>query len=480
MHRLPDAFVDRMVEVLGSRARLDTLLEVDERRAMRVNRLKTTERELVRRLEALDLSLERVPYAEDAFFVEDPHAEERSIGHVFEHQAGLVFLQAPVSTLPVNALDPQPGERVLDIAAAPGSKTTHIAERMEDRGLLVANDVHRGRVNNLISNLDQTGATNTVVTRADGCRLVWPVTFDKVLVDAPCSTLGSMHADWTPIERFSDGLVRGLAGKQRSLLTSAFHAVRPGGRIVYSTCTLEPRENEAIVDWFLDTYPVGVDTLELGIGHPGQATVAGETYRGDVEAAVRVFADEAASESFFVASFTKQADATFEDPRERDWIRGQIEPGPEHAIEDLVEHYGLGDPLVDEMQATQTASRWYGYTGPDVDEAISLGPDRAGLYVARPEAQGPRLSFEAATLVGRDAERTIDLAPDQARRWLAGEEVELGMGHDVPDAFAVVTCRGEPLGCTRPFGTRLPSYVPKRNRVPAEGELCGFLAVEGE
>lgn len=478
MDELPDAFVDRMVEILGSRERLDELLQAPDQRAVRVNRLKTTPDELERRLGALGVELEPIDWATDAFWPRDPD-EDRALGSVFEHRAGHFFIQSPVSTLPVEALDPQPGERVLDLAAAPGSKTTHIAERMRGQGLIVANDLHPGRVNNLISNLDQTGAPNTVVTQTDSCRLDWSIRFDKVLVDAPCSTLGSMHKDWVPIERFEDQRIRRIAGTQRSLMTSAFHAVEPGGTIVYATCTLEPRENQAVVDWFLDGFPVEIETFEPSIGQPAESEVAGESYDPGVSRARQVLADESASESFFVARFTKLEDAPFPDARTAHRAETEIETGPDDAVDRVADHYGLDHELLDEMRAVQTPARWYGSTTPELDQALELDPDRIGLYLAKPEELGPRLSFEAATLVGRGAKRRIELEPYDARAWLAGEQVGFGMGHDVPEEWSVVTCLGEPIGCARPFGTKLPSYVPKRSRVPREGEHVGFLAAEG-
>jgi 16S rRNA (cytosine1407-C5)-methyltransferase len=464
-----------MVEVLGSRDRLDRLLEVDAQRAVRANRLKTTPETLRRRLEALGFELDTLAWTDEAFRVREPE-DAPALGATFEHRAGHAFVQAPVSSLPVEALDPKPGERVLDLAAAPGSKATHLAERMEGRGLLVANDPEEGRVNHLIANLDRCGAANAVVTQNDGCRLRWPDTFDRVLVDAPCSTLGSMHADWAPIRNFEEGRLRHLVGTQRSLLSSAFHAVREGGVIVYATCTLEPRENEAVASWFLDEYPVEVEPVRVDIGHPGFVERAGETHRDEMEDTLRIYADEVASESFYVARFRKTGEAHFEDPREplpRDPIP---EPGPEGGVEEVAEAYGLVHPLVDDLEPMRTPSRRYGFTG-DPDEAMELVPQRAGVDLAQPTDRGPRLSFEAAVLLGRDADRTIELDPDEARRWLAGHEIELGAGHDVPERFAVVTCRGEPIGCSRPFGTRLHCYVPKQRRIPDDDvPAIGFLA----
>jgi 16S rRNA (cytosine1407-C5)-methyltransferase len=468
---LPAAFEERMVEILGSRERLDELLDADSRRALRVNRLKTTDEEVLDRLHALGLETEPVDWAEASYRVRDP--EDRPLGSLWEHRSGRFFLQDPASTLPVQALDPEPGDRVLDLCAAPGSKTTHVAERLDHEGLIVANDKAPGRVNNLISNLDQTGALTAVATQFDACRLAWPLSFDKVLVDAPCSNLGGMHADWEPIKSYDPESIRRLAGAQRALLASAFHATREGGRIVYSTCTIEPRENEAVVDWFLDTYPVEIEPLDLDVGEPATTDVGEETYEGDVQAARRLWAGEQGTESFFVAAFTKQAEAPFEDARQpqRGGLDIRLDEGP---IEEIQAAYGLADTVLDEARATATASKVYATTAPGIETLLELGTDRVGTYLGRPETRGYRLSFAAATLVGEAADRRIELSPDQARRWLAGEKIDIGTGHG-PE-WSIVTCQGEALGCARPFGTELPCYVPKRFRSPEpEANVLGFL-----
>ncbi len=475
MDELPRGFVDRLVEILGSRQRLDELLSVQTQRSIRVNRLKATPETMRARFEALGFQLEPVPWCPTAFRVHETE-DGVSLGNVYEHQAGHVFVQAPTSTLPVMALDPEPGDRVLDIAAAPGGKATHIAERLQGDGLVVANDLHPGRVNNMISNLDQAGVPNAIATQLDGCRLAWPVSFDKVLVDAPCSTLGSIHESWAPVKHFSGENVRQMAGTQRSLLKSAFHAVPEGGVIVYATCTIEPRENEAVASWFLEEFPVEIEPFDPGIGQEGRARVAGEAYHSGVEEACLVFADETGSESFFVARFRKLEEAPFPDGRDPQPRQANVAPGADETLEQVREAYGIEHPLLGAMRGFETSSRAYGYTGPSREEAMRLMPERAGLYVATPEPQGARLSFEAATLIGGQAEAVIELDAEQARAWLSGQSVELGMGHDVPERFAVVTCQGEPIGCARPFGTQLPCYVPKRNRVPLDEDAIGFLA----
>ncbi len=481
-----------MVEVLGSRARLDELLEADARRAIRVNRLKTDPKEITHRLAALGIETEPIDWAKDAFFTRDP--QQRALGSLWEHRSGQFFVQDPASTIPIEALDPQPGDRVLDLCAAPGSKTTHIAERLANDGLVVANDRHPGRVNNLISNLDQTGALTAVATQYDGCRLAWPLAFDRVLVDAPCSNLGNMHEDWQPIQRYDGDHIQRLTGIQQALLTSAFHAVREGGRIVYSTCTIEPEENEAIVDWFLSAFPIEIEPIDLPVGEPAKAEIAGERYDGDVQAARRIWAGDHSSESFFAAAFTKQAEAGAQAPqgaqaktednvgsgrlREPVGHGLDIEPASAGVLDEIQEAYGLEDTVLDEARALATSSKLYASLAPGLEELLAMGVDRVGTYLARREQLGYRLSFAAAMLVGEHAHQRIELAPEQARLWLSGQSVEIGRkGHP---RWSIVTCEGEALGCARAFGDELPSYVPKRYRSPdPEADVLGFLPMQG-
>lgn len=171
-------------------------------------------------------------------------------------EAGSVSLQSLSSQAAARALDPQPGERILDLCAAPGSKTAHLAA-LQGGGELVAVDVSRNRVFKLKANLERQGVQVTVRC-ADGVAFARrnPASFDRILVDAPCSGDGRFHAsDPGSWERWSLRHVRGLASRQKALLHAALDAVRPGGVVVYSTCTLSPEENEGVLTRALKRYP---------------------------------------------------------------------------------------------------------------------------------------------------------------------------------------------------------------------------------
>jgi NOL1/NOP2/fmu family ribosome biogenesis protein len=159
--------------------------------------------------------------------------------------------------LATTVLDPQPGERVLDLSAAPGGKATHIAARMRNQGLLVANEIHTGRAWELAENLERWGARNVTITNETPAHLsaVFPGFFDRVLVDAPCSGEGMFRKSETARREWAPGLVQSCALRQSVILSEAARMVQPGGLLVYSTCTFNPEENEGRVGRFLEQHP---------------------------------------------------------------------------------------------------------------------------------------------------------------------------------------------------------------------------------
>ena len=158
--------------------------------------------------------------------------------------------------LPVALLDPKPGETILDMSAAPGSKTSQIGARMQGSGVLIANDVQEKRLWSLLSNLQRCGVANVVVTRKVGQWFGGNMTevFDRVACDAPCTAQGTVRKDTTALQYCSDDNIGKMARLQRELLESAIHAAKVGGRIVYSTCTLTPDENEGVVQAMLQKF----------------------------------------------------------------------------------------------------------------------------------------------------------------------------------------------------------------------------------
>lgn len=244
---LPEAFLQRMEAQLGSEypAFLESL-ERPRAVALRFNPMKG-ERPVLPFVGA------PVPWEPEGFYY-DP--ETRPGLHVY-HEAGVYYLQEASAMAPVALLDPKPGERVCDLCAAPGGKTTQIAGRMLGQGFLVCNEINPKRAKILSRNIERMGVANALVTNEHPETLAsrFPGFFDRVLVDAPCSGEGMFRKEEAAVTDWSQETVQMCARRQREILDSAARLVRPGGRLVYSTCTFAPEEDEETVAAFLESHP---------------------------------------------------------------------------------------------------------------------------------------------------------------------------------------------------------------------------------
>lgn len=264
---LPEAFLRRMQSMLGDE--YPALLACYDRphlRGIRLNSLKCTEEKL---LESFPFPLRRSPFSPLSFYFPE---EGGKVGTLPLHHAGAFYSQEPSASSAVTALAPQPGERVLDLCAAPGGKSTQIAALLAGEGLLWSNEVVKSRANILLSNLERMGVKNAVVS---SCRpeTLCPALegfFDRVLVDAPCSGEGMFRRDAQAVAEWSEEHVRSCAVRQAAILDSAAQSLRPGGVLVYSTCTFSPEENEETVAAFLARHPdFSLGETGLAGGRPG-------------------------------------------------------------------------------------------------------------------------------------------------------------------------------------------------------------------
>lgn len=242
---LPQEFLDRVKVQLGTE--YDAFLQSLERPRAVALRFRPKEQR------ALPFLGEPVPWEKLGYYY-DPDA--RPGLHPF-HEAGVYYLQEASAMAPVALLDPQPGERVCDLCAAPGGKSTQIAGRLNGRGFLLANEIHPKRALILSRNMERMGVWNALVTNETPARLAkkLPGYFHRVLVDAPCSGEGMFRKEEAAVTDWSQETVQMCARRQREILDSAARLVRPGGRLVYSTCTFAPEEDEETVAAFLEAHP---------------------------------------------------------------------------------------------------------------------------------------------------------------------------------------------------------------------------------
>lgn len=244
---LPEQFLTRMQAMLGEE--YNQFLESFSReryQALRINTLKERENQ---EPVTYPFSLSKVSWSENGYYYEKEDAPGK---HPY-HEAGAYYIQEPSAMAPVTLLAPKPGEQVLDLCAAPGGKSTQIAALMKGEGLLVSNEIHPARAKILSENIERMGIRNACVTNESPQRLVqfFPEYFDRILVDAPCSGEGMFRKNEAACEEWSPENVRMCGERQDEILECAAKMLRPGGRLVYSTCTFAPTENEESIDRFL-------------------------------------------------------------------------------------------------------------------------------------------------------------------------------------------------------------------------------------
>ncbi len=248
---LPRDFLEDMQALLG--ADYDDYIRAmqeDALRGLRVNTLKLSAADF---REISPFPLTPSALCRDAFLLES----DARVGQHPYHHAGLFYMQEPSASAVVEALDPKPGMTVLDLCAAPGGKSTHLAARLAGRGLLVSNECVASRVRPLLSNLERMGARNAIVTSAmpDVMAELCGPCFDVVVADAPCSGEGMFRRDEEALREWSRAHVAGCAARQALILADAARMVRPGGLLLYSTCTLNLHEDEGTVARFLEAHP---------------------------------------------------------------------------------------------------------------------------------------------------------------------------------------------------------------------------------
>lgn len=250
--KLPECFLEKMERLLGEEYGAFLQSYENERvQGLRFNTLKGDQTAFFRENQER-FGLREVPWCREGYY----YCADTRPGKNPYHEAGVYYIQEPSAMAVVSLLAPESGEKVLDLCAAPGGKTTHIAERLCGKGLLVSNEIHRERAKILSQNVERLGIGNAVVTNEDSARLAeyFPEFFDKIVVDAPCSGEGMFRKDEQARAEWSEENVRSCADRQQEILDNVAKMLRSGGRLVYSTCTFSPEEDEDGIARFLERH----------------------------------------------------------------------------------------------------------------------------------------------------------------------------------------------------------------------------------
>ncbi|BCZ28630.1 RsmF rRNA methyltransferase first C-terminal domain-containing protein [Claveliimonas bilis] len=301
---LPETFQEKM-KVLLKEEYNDYIACYDEPRyyGLRVNTKKITEEEFQK---ICPFPIRPIPWIENGFYYDGEKDYPAKHPYYF---AGLYYLQEPSAMTPANRLPVEPGERVLDLCAAPGGKATELGAKLKGRGLLVANDISSSRAKGLLKNIELFGIGNVLVTSEEPGNLTahFPEYFDKILIDAPCSGEGMFRKDKKMVKAWEEHGPEYFSRIQRNIITQAASMLRPGGMLLYSTCTFDRRENEDIIAHLLEEYPeFRIMDMESYEGFtPGLSEEAADGEERHLEKTVRIFPHKMHGEGHYLALVKK-------------------------------------------------------------------------------------------------------------------------------------------------------------------------------
>jgi len=312
-----EGFVERMEALLGKKDAKE-FFEISYTKtpnSIRVNTLKISVEEMKKRFEEYGWKIKQ-PFEDfPEVMIIESKLSPGEIGKTKEHLLGYYYVQEISSMLPMMALKPEAGDRVLDLCASPGSKTTQAAAMMGNEGTIIANELNLGRIGILNANLERCGVMNTIVTRKEGvafCNRVLKkskIRFDKILVDAPCSGEGTLRKSPRTFEIWNINMIRKIAAVQKQLALAAFKILKVGGEMIYSTCTLGPEEDEMIVNALIENYDVEVEQIALPLKfRPGVCEWEGNELSGELSKCLRLYPQDNNTDGFFVAKIKKLSD----------------------------------------------------------------------------------------------------------------------------------------------------------------------------
>lgn len=449
-----------MREALPSHLSLDDFIAACQRplrRSIRVNTLKISVEDFLTLVAPYGWQLTPVPWCAEGFWIKRDDEDAVPLGSTAEHLSGLFYIQEASSMLPVAALfaDGNTPERVMDVAAAPGSKTTQIAARMGNQGAILANEFSASRVKVLHANISRCGIHNVALTHFDGrvFGAALPEAFDAILLDAPCSGEGVVRKDPDALKNWSVESNLEIAATQRELIESAFHALRPGGTLVYSTCTLNRDENEDVCLWLKANYPDAVEFLPLNdLFASAQDAVTPEGF-------LHVFPQIYDCEGFFVARLRKtQAVAPLPAPKFKvgNFPFAPLKGRDAAQLEAAAKKVGL---VWDESLRLWMRDKEIWLFPAEIEPLIGkVRFSRIGIRLAEAHNKGYRWQHEAViALAGR--ENTFALTHQEAEEWYRGRDV-------YPDSTPsgdemIVTYQGYPLGLAKKVGSRLKNSYPR-------------------
>ncbi|WP_336406991.1 16S rRNA (cytosine(1407)-C(5))-methyltransferase RsmF [Gallaecimonas mangrovi] len=424
------------------------------RKAIRVNTLKISVTDFVERMTAKGWHLQAIPWCSAGFWIERED-ESVMLGNETEHLLGLFYVQEASSMLPPQALwhlmTDMP-TTVLDMAAAPGSKTTQLSALMANHGVLVANELSSSRLKSMAANLQRLGVANVALSHFDG-RVFGAAltdTFDAILLDAPCGGEGTIRKDPDALKNWSWQHIDEVSALQQEMLVSAFQALKVGGVLVYSTCTLNQQENQDVLTSLLSRYPDAVETISLSGLFDGADRAL--TEQGYLHIWPQIFD----SEGFFVAAIRKTQAVSAPSPT---FKLGQFpyQKASKRQAADLCNYlkrqFGFDEPLNLWMR---DGGFWhFPVAGEDLIGRFRM--DRIGIRIAEPAGKEWKLHQDFIQAFGRHCQ-PLALSLEQATEYLKGRDLSFDTS---ATGEQLVALDGYPLGSVKVVKQKLKNRLPR-------------------
>ena len=432
------------------------------------NMLRTTPEALAETLRVEGCAPEPLAWHPGAFRLTDG----AMAAHLPSYLAGLFHIQEEVSMLPAMLLAPRPGERVLDLCAAPGNKTAELAVAMRSAGTVVANDLSRGRLNVLRTTVDRLGLLNVTVTRHDAA--AFPEAsgaFDRVLLDAPCSCEGTARKHPRVVAQSSRANSLRMGRIQTRMLARAVRRCRPGGRIVYATCTFAPEENERVVAETLRAFGDDVRLIPASVSGlrttPGLTVWEGESFPDDLRLTSRIWPHHNDTGGFFIAVLEKSPDAEALSPAPPAALPHPVDPG--EVLPPLEARFGFPRSAFEGCIFFRPNDKYVSVVSRDHRPPARPPAEMTGMYFLKTALRHPKLTTQAAMHFGHAATRNVvALDTDKLRAYLDRREVRLTAAEAAwceGFGYVLVRHRGHTygVGLFRPEGAggRVESLFPK-------------------
>ncbi|HEY5557260.1 RsmF rRNA methyltransferase first C-terminal domain-containing protein [Acetobacterium sp.] len=461
---LPQDFIDKMKILMGKGSdELFNSYDQPESKGIRTNTLKLAPEKLSGKL---PFETQKVNWCHEGFYIDSTIRPGKNP----YYYCGLYYVQEPTAMAAVEALSPEPGDWVLDLCAAPGGKSTQIAAKLQGRGLLVANELVNSRAGILSTNIERMGIANAVVTNEFPERLAdsFYQRFDKILVDAPCSGEGMFRKDPGALSDWSLERVDRCVGKQEKILETAHRLLKPGGVLVYATCTFSPEENEQIIEAFINKYSYELKSIELtGLEDHGRVEWTRKNTKS-IENALRIMPMKVKGEGHFIAKLVKVGPCSDENNAKQGYAKSRLKKATRAELQDYESFArdSLDKDFYKSFEHRLYLSGEHLYALPEglaLETISNLKVLRPGLHLGEFKKNRFEPSYALAmALKLSEAKNVCDLKEeDQAYHYLKGEALNLV----AEKGWVLIGYQGDSLGFGKASEGIIKNHYPKGLRI---------------